>query len=341
MIIVAISFFLVGCLEKGSVFGQRVRLCSGFRAIRKLLPSTPIFVEKCGTKGITRIMCSTRGRSFAIVYSVGGRFEVPRSSGVAVCDISVVNNGKIEVSLKASRISTRSNDALTPTFRTNLVSKLSTKVTPLLTGIASALSDLRLAVSNVGSMLSSRGRTGVAGAVTRLREAVTDVRSVTIKVSNGSTRLATFVSGLSSVSKGFASVDTGVSAAVSNISSMITALSRSSVRKLIASFGSLLRGVGSPRNAIKGLLASKSICASVSRLLGSISSLMGGVRRGPGGCMEVSMFWDLDSEGGHRFIAFRLFGVMDTTFSNLLSGFVCCGVLVVGRLRVAVITRRF
>ncbi len=275
------SFFVINYLRGKDIFGKEMQICSHYENVEGLVVSNPVYIKGYKAGSVTEVNYNPETQVFDVTCSIVKKFAIPTDTKMTIYSVDLMGGKGIRLDLGTSTEYIEDGAELAPSYATDVISSLTSRIGPLIVKATDAIDSLGMASSAINRVLSGIDENTVRSAMSHLQVTMRNVEKLSNSLAGHSDDIETLVVNLKDVSTRLVSLSEKADSSMDGVQKFAGDLGEVDVKALAVSLQNLVDNLNDPEGTIGKLTKDSGAYDSLESVLKDIDSLVKKIEENP------------------------------------------------------------
>ncbi len=275
------SFFVINYLRGKDIFGKEMQICSHYENVEGLVVSNPVYIKGYKAGSVTEVNYNPETQVFDVTCSIVKKFAIPTDTKMTIYSVDLMGGKGIRLDLGTSTEYIEDGAELAPSYATDVISSLTSRIGPLIVKATDAIDSLGMASSAINRVLSGIDENTVRSAMRHLQVTMRNVEKLSNSLAGHSDDIETLVVNLKDVSTRLVSLSEKADSSMGGVQKFAGELGEVDVKALAESLQNLVDNLNDPEGTIGKLTKDSGAYDSLESVLKDIDSLVKKIEENP------------------------------------------------------------
>lgn len=275
------SFFVINYLRGKDIFGKEMQICSHYENVEGLVVSNPVYIKGYKAGSVTEVSYNPETQVFDVTCSIVKKFAIPTDTKMTIYSVDLMGGKGIRLDLGTSTEYIEDGAELAPSYATDVISSLTSRIGPLIVKATDAIDSLGMASSAINRVLSGIDENTVRSAMSHLQVTMRNVEKLSNTLAGHSDDIETLVVNLKDVSTRLVSLSEKADSSMDGVQKFAGELGEVDVKELAESLQNLVDNLNDPEGTIGKLTKDSGAYDSLESVLKDIDSLVKKIEENP------------------------------------------------------------
>ncbi len=275
------SFFVINYLRGKDIFGKEMQICSHYENVEGLVVSNPVYIKGYKAGSVTEVNYNPETQVFDVTCSIVKKFAIPTDTKMTIYSVDLMGGKGIRLDLGTSTEYIEDGAELAPSYATDVISSLTSRIGPLIVKATDAIDSLGMASSAINRVLSGIDENTVRSAMSHLQVTMRNVEKLSNSLAGHSDDIETLVVNLKDVSTRLVSLSEKADSSMDGVQKFAGELGEVDVKALAESLQNLVDNLNDPEGTIGKLTKDSGAYDSLESVLKDIDSLVKKIEENP------------------------------------------------------------
>lgn len=279
--VMVVSFFVLNFLRGRDIFNREMDLVGYFDDVEGLAASDPVSIKGFAAGQVSSISYNKENNNFEVVCSVGKEFNIPSDSRLVINSTSIMGSKGVRIEQGKSEIMAGDGSILETGSEPDLMSILSSELSPMLAKLGGTIDTLTLVLSNVNGVLSEQNRQSIQSSLEHLNRTLAAADNLASSFDGKSEEINAIVDNLKQLSLSLNPIAEKAGNTLDNINEITAQIKDGNIGETVGNIGKAASSLDKTIQEVSSPLDS---------LLNNVDNLVKSIQENPKKYIKITIF---------------------------------------------------